>query len=78
MDFTITLFQAPVDSMGETVLQDKKSITIRQLSLVDLAGSERTSRTNNTGKIRFVQFFFNRSGFIIKLFLCCKKRSTFT
>ncbi|XP_077298174.1 kinesin family member pavarotti [Arctopsyche grandis] len=48
--FTIRLVQAPVDSMGENIVQDKKNIVIRQLSLVDLAGSERTSRTNNTGQ----------------------------
>jgi len=31
-------------------MQDKKTITISQLSLVDLAGSERTNRTKNTGQ----------------------------
>lgn len=47
--FTIRLVQAPTDSQGETVLQDKQNITVSQLSLVDLAGSERTNRTKNTG-----------------------------
>lgn len=48
--FTIRLVQAPTDSQGETVLQDRRTVTVSQLSLVDLAGSERTSRTNNTGQ----------------------------
>lgn len=48
--FTIRLVQAPTDSQGETVLQDRRTVTISQLSLVDLAGSERTNRTNNTGE----------------------------
>lgn len=47
--FTIRLVQAPVDEMGETVIQNKKVLSISQLSLVDLAGSERTNRTKNTG-----------------------------
>lgn len=47
--FTVRLVQAPTDRQGETVLQDKRTITLSQLSLVDLAGSERTSRTKNTG-----------------------------
>lgn len=47
--FTIRLVQAPTDSQGETVLQDRRTVTVSQLSLVDLAGSERTSRTKNTG-----------------------------
>uniref|UniRef100_A0A1B0B7Y8 Kinesin-like protein n=1 Tax=Glossina palpalis gambiensis TaxID=67801 RepID=A0A1B0B7Y8_9MUSC len=47
--FNIRLVQAPTDSQGEQVLQDKRTITIGQLSLVDLAGSERSSRTKNTG-----------------------------
>lgn len=47
--FTIRLVQAPTDSQGETVMQDKRTITVSQLSLVDLAGSERTNRTKNTG-----------------------------
>ncbi|GBP81704.1 Kinesin-like protein KIF23 [Eumeta japonica] len=48
--FTIRLAQAPVDEIGEAVLQNKEYLTISQLSLVDLAGSERTNRTNNTGQ----------------------------
>lgn len=48
--FTIRLVQAPVDADGEAVIQNKKFITISQLSLVDLAGSERTNRTKNTGQ----------------------------
>lgn len=48
--FTIRLVQAPTDSQGEYVVQDKQTVTISQLSLVDLAGSERTSRTKNTGQ----------------------------
>lgn len=47
--FTIRLVQAPVDELGETVIQNKKFLSISQLSLVDLAGSERTNRTKNTG-----------------------------
>lgn len=47
--FNIRLVQSPTDHMGENVLQDKRVITISQLSLVDLAGSERCARTNNTG-----------------------------
>ncbi|KAJ6638918.1 Kinesin-like protein KIF23 [Pseudolycoriella hygida] len=47
--FTIRLVQAPTDSRGEHLIQDRRKITISQLSLVDLAGSERTNRTNNTG-----------------------------
>ncbi|XP_068617658.1 kinesin-like protein KIF23 [Battus philenor] len=48
--FTIRLVQAPVDEMGEAVIQNKKFLKISQLSLVDLAGSERTNRTKNTGQ----------------------------
>ncbi|VVC96494.1 kinesin-like protein KIF23 [Leptidea sinapis] len=48
--FTIRLVQAPVDAMGEAVIQNKELLTISQLSLVDLAGSERTNRTKNTGQ----------------------------
>jgi kinesin family protein 23 len=44
------LFQAPLDSQGENILQDKKAVCISQLSLVDLAGSERTNRTKNSGQ----------------------------
>ncbi|KAH8294000.1 hypothetical protein KR054_007236 [Drosophila jambulina] len=47
--FNIRLVQAPTDSQGENVVQDKQNITVSQLSLVDLAGSERSSRTKNTG-----------------------------
>lgn len=48
--FTIRLVQAPTDSRGEQLIQDRHKITISQLSLVDLAGSERTNRTHNTGQ----------------------------
>lgn len=48
--FTIRLVQAPVDEMGDTVIQNKKFLKVSQLSLVDLAGSERTNRTKNTGQ----------------------------
>lgn len=48
--FTIRLVQAPVDHLGEYVVQDRSKITVSQLSLVDLAGSERTNRTKNTGQ----------------------------
>lgn len=48
--FTIRLVQAPTDSRGEQLIQDRRKISISQLSLVDLAGSERTNRTNNTGQ----------------------------
>lgn len=47
--FNIRLVQAPTDCKGENVVQDKRTITVSQLSLVDLAGSERSSRTKNTG-----------------------------
>lgn len=48
--FSIRLVQAPTDSRGEQLVQDRRKITVSQLSLVDLAGSERTNRTNNTGQ----------------------------
>lgn len=48
--FSIRLVQAPVDQLGEYVVQDRDKITVSQLSLVDLAGSERTNRTKNTGQ----------------------------
>ncbi|KAL2733466.1 kinesin-like protein KIF23 isoform X1 [Vespula maculifrons] len=48
--FTIRLVQAPLDSQGEQVVQDKRVICISQLSLVDLAGTERTNRSKNTGQ----------------------------
>lgn len=47
--FNIRLVQAPTDNQGENIVQDRRTITISQLSLVDLAGSERSSRTKNTG-----------------------------
>lgn len=47
--FNIRLVQAPSDNIGENIIQDKRVVTISQLSLVDLAGSERSSRTKNTG-----------------------------
>ncbi|XP_070547007.1 kinesin-like protein KIF23 isoform X1 [Ptychodera flava] len=47
--FNIRLIQAPLDSLGEEVVQDKEQICVSQLSLVDLAGSERTNRTKNSG-----------------------------
>lgn len=47
--FTVRLVQAPTDSRGEYLIQDKRTISVSQLSLVDLAGSERTNRTKNTG-----------------------------
>uniref|UniRef100_A0A1I8Q1N0 Kinesin-like protein n=1 Tax=Stomoxys calcitrans TaxID=35570 RepID=A0A1I8Q1N0_STOCA len=47
--FNIRLVQAPTDCQGENIVQDKRTITVSQLSLVDLAGSERSSRTKNTG-----------------------------
>lgn len=48
--FSIRLVQAPVDQLGEYIVQDREKITVSQLSLVDLAGSERTNRTKNTGQ----------------------------
>ncbi|KAK2191666.1 hypothetical protein NP493_48g04060 [Ridgeia piscesae] len=48
--FNIRLVQAPLDSMGEEVLQDKEKIVVSQFALVDLAGSERTNRTGNYGE----------------------------
>lgn len=48
--FTIRLVQAPVDTQGEHVIQDRSAVMVSQLSLVDLAGSERTNRTGNTGQ----------------------------
>lgn len=47
--FTIRLVQAPTDGQGESVMMDRRTVTVSQLSLVDLAGSERTNRTKNTG-----------------------------
>lgn len=46
----LSLSQAPLDSEGEQVMQDKRVVCVSQLSLVDLAGSERTNRTKNTGQ----------------------------
>ncbi|XP_064645209.1 kinesin-like protein KIF23 isoform X2 [Lineus longissimus] len=48
--FNIRLVQAPLDPIGEEVVQDKEKICVSQLSLVDLAGSERTNRTKNHGE----------------------------
>ncbi|GIY46116.1 kinesin-like protein KIF23 [Caerostris extrusa] len=48
--FTIRIVQAPLDTQGAEVLQDKDQVIISQLSLVDLAGSERPVRTRNTGQ----------------------------
>ena len=47
--FNIRLVQAPLDPLGEDLLQEKSLICISQLSLVDLAGSERTGRTGAGG-----------------------------
>ncbi|XP_032805057.1 kinesin-like protein KIF23 isoform X5 [Petromyzon marinus] len=47
--FIVKLVQAPLDSDGETILQDREQITVSQLALVDLAGSERTNRTKAEG-----------------------------
>ena len=41
--------QAPLDTEGEEVVEDKGMICVSQLSLVDLAGSERYGRTGATG-----------------------------
>ncbi|KAG8234305.1 hypothetical protein J437_LFUL013045 [Ladona fulva] len=48
--FTLRLVQAPLNSSGDEVLQEKNIVCISQLSLVDLAGSERTNRTKNSGQ----------------------------
>ncbi|KAJ8683831.1 hypothetical protein QAD02_019623 [Eretmocerus hayati] len=48
--FTIRLVQAPLDSEGEQVVQDKRVVVVSQLSLVDLAGCERTNRAKTTGQ----------------------------
>uniref|UniRef100_A0A8C4N2H5 Kinesin-like protein n=1 Tax=Eptatretus burgeri TaxID=7764 RepID=A0A8C4N2H5_EPTBU len=47
--FLVRLAQVPLDSDGDTLLQDKTFITVSQLALVDLAGSERTTRTKAEG-----------------------------
>lgn len=47
--FNIRLLQAPLDSNGREVIQDRRKIHVSQLSLVDLAGSERSNRTGNIG-----------------------------
>ncbi|TSX17012.1 Kinesin-like protein KIF23 [Bagarius yarrelli] len=47
--FIVKLAQAPLDSDGDNVLQDKNQVNVSQLCLVDLAGSERTSRTRAEG-----------------------------
>lgn len=48
--FNIRLVQAPLDPLGEDLLQDKSLVCVSQLSLVDLAGSERQSRTGAGGE----------------------------
>ncbi|XP_039267147.2 kinesin-like protein KIF23 [Styela clava] len=48
--FNIRLVQAPLDPLGEDLLQDKSLICVSQLSLVDLAGSERLARTGAGGE----------------------------
>ncbi|XP_071446033.1 kinesin-like protein KIF23 [Hetaerina americana] len=48
--FTLRLVQAPLNSSGDEVLQEKNIVSISQLSMVDLAGSERTNRTKNSGQ----------------------------
>lgn len=47
--FCIRVVQAPLDPVGEEILQDKDKVCVSQLALVDLAGSERTLRTGNAG-----------------------------
>ena len=47
--FNIRLVQAPMDPLGEDLLQEKSLICVSQLSLVDLAGSERMGRTGAGG-----------------------------
>merc|ERR1719319_771627 len=49
--FNIRVVAAPLDPLGEEILQDPRALTISQLALVDLAGSERTNRTGNTGAL---------------------------
>ncbi|XP_076802728.1 kinesin-like protein KIF23 isoform X2 [Clavelina lepadiformis] len=46
----IRLVQAPLDPLGEDLLQEKSLIGVSQLSLVDLAGSERMGRTGAGGE----------------------------
>ncbi|OUC50075.1 kinesin motor domain protein [Trichinella nativa] len=48
--FNIRIVQAPLDSTGTDVIQDKNQIWVSQLSLVDLAGSERSNRTGHIGQ----------------------------
>ncbi|KRY78426.1 Kinesin-like protein KIF23, partial [Trichinella pseudospiralis] len=48
--FNIRIVQAPLDSSGSDVIQDKNQIWVSQLSLVDLAGSERSNRTGHIGQ----------------------------
>nr|CAB3259096.1 kinesin-like protein KIF23 [Phallusia mammillata] len=48
--FNIRLVQAPLDPLGEDLLQEKSLICASQLSLVDLAGSERMARTGAGGE----------------------------
>ena len=47
--FTIRVVQAPLDPLGEDILQEKSLICVSQLALVDLAGSERLKRTGAGG-----------------------------
>uniref|UniRef100_H2YQY9 Kinesin-like protein n=1 Tax=Ciona savignyi TaxID=51511 RepID=H2YQY9_CIOSA len=46
----IRLVQAPLDPLGEDLLQERSLICASQLSLVDLAGSERMARTGAGGE----------------------------
>lgn len=47
--FTIRLVQAPLDPLGEDILQERSLIKVSQIALVDLAGSERLKRTGAEG-----------------------------
>ncbi|CAI6365542.1 unnamed protein product [Macrosiphum euphorbiae] len=48
--FTIRVVQAPLDTDGISIIQDKKYTVVSQLSLVDLAGSERAGKAKTTGQ----------------------------
>ncbi|XP_026809315.1 kinesin-like protein KIF23 [Rhopalosiphum maidis] len=48
--FTIRVVQAPLDTDGVSIIQDKKYTVVSQLSLVDLAGSERAGKAKTTGQ----------------------------
>ncbi|XP_025414931.1 kinesin-like protein KIF23 isoform X2 [Sipha flava] len=48
--FTIRVVQAPLDTDGVNIIQDKKYTVVSQLSLVDLAGSERAGKAKTTGQ----------------------------